>query len=864
MRWRFACLLFLMNARIVLNAQTVFINTGSLWKYNATGVDLGTAWRDSSYNDSLWLQGASELGYGDAQATVIPSGPSGNFYPTYYFRQAVSIADPLAYQCFTLSVKRDDGIVVYVNGTEVLRDNMPNGVIQYSTLASVSAADDGATWQVSAVPPSAFVSGRNVIAVEIHQSSTSGSNDVSFDMQLTGGAPPAITVSRGPYLQLGTPTSVYFRWRTSIKTDSKIRYGTSLGNLNQSVSDGYSTVEHIVPVTGLLPETKYYYSVGIEDTTLQGDSSNYFITAPATGSEKIARIWVTGDCGTASSVQASVRSAYQNFIGSKYTNLWLLLGDNAYDKGKDSEYQSKFFEPYMSGTVMRQTVLFPAPGNHDYENKADSLGSRNRPYHQVFTLPKAGEAGGVSSGTEMYYSYNYANIHFISLDSYGTESGKKIFDTTSVQINWLKQDLAANTQKWTILYWHHPPYTKGSHNSDTEGELIEIRDKVIRILDRYKVDLILCGHSHSYERSKIMKGHYGTESTFSPALHNASTSSGLYDGSANSCPYLKSTASGQNEGIVYVVAGSAGKVSGTTSGYPHNAMYYSDATKGGSLYIEVEGNRLDAKWIAADSIVRDKFTILKDANNSTDITINEGENANLTASWKGAYEWNPVSATAKTINVAPLASADYYVKDSSYNCVEDTFHVTVLPLVDISGTIMTENNIPIPGVTVKLQGSMQDSAVTATDGLYSFRVKQGGNYLVTPSKANDVTTNNGVTTFDISLIRRHILGSPFLSSPYKVIAADANGLGYVSTADIPLIRAVALNGTLKFPPFNSRLWEFVSSEQVFPAPMPGEPYNPFPFTRARSYNNITQPYGNQNFIGVKVGDVSGNWDPARP
>jgi len=845
-------------------AQTTLVNTGAVWKYSS-GTDLGTAWKEPAYNDASWAAGFSELGFGETgQATTIPGGPSTNRYPTHYFRHAVNIANPAAFQSFLFNVKRDDGIVVYLNGVEVFRDNIPAGIPAYNSFAAAQITDDGNTWIPAVVSPASFVNGVNVIAAEVHQINAT-SSDLTFDLQLIGDSLPAVAISRGPYFQLGTSTSVFLRWKTSIRTDTKVNLGTTAGNINQAVSDLYSSTDHIMQLTGLSPDTKYFYSIGSEGGIFQGDTMNFFITAPLIGTEKTTRIWVTGDCGTAQTVQTKVRNAYQNFIGNNYTDLWLLLGDNAYENGTDAEYQSKFFQPYMSGKVMRQTVLFPAPGNHDYANNADSLASRNRPYHQIFTLPKAGEAGGVPSGTEMYYSYDYANIHFISLDSYGTESGKKIFDTTSAQITWLKQDLAANTQKWTILYWHHPPYTMGTHNSDTESELVNIRDKVLRILDRYKVDLILCGHSHTYERSKIMKGHYGLEGTYSSALHNASTSSGLYDGSTNSCPYVKSTASEQNEGIVYVVAGSAGKIGAPQTGaYPHNAMQYSNSLKGGSLYLEVSGKRLDAKWIAADSMILDKFTILKDVNNATDITINETESAQLSASWQGAYAWNALTETTKSVTVSPVASTDYFVQDGNFNCVHDTFHVTVLPLVNISGAIITEDDDSIQGVTVKLSGSHENTVITGSNGLYSFNVKQGGNYTITPTKTNDVATNNGVTTLDISLMRRHILGTTLFDSPYKVIAADGNNTSIVSTADIPVTRIVVLNNTLKFPPANSRLWEFVPSDYVFQLPLPNMPYNPFPFPKTKTYNNITTNQTNQNFIGVKLGDVNGSWNSTIP
>src|SRR5207244_1446495 len=112
-------------------------------------------------------------------------------------------------------------------------------------------------------------------------------------------------------------------------------------------------------------------------------------------------------------------------------------------------------------------------------------------------------------------------VHFVSLDSYGKENSNttRLYDTTGAQITWVKNDLAANTKKWTIVYFHHPPYTKTSHNSDTDPELTAIRQNVIGILERYGVDIILCGHAHGYERSYLLKGYTTDEASFDKNIH---------------------------------------------------------------------------------------------------------------------------------------------------------------------------------------------------------------------------------------------------------------------------------------------------------------------------------------------------------
>jgi 3',5'-cyclic AMP phosphodiesterase CpdA len=477
---------------------------------------------------------------------------------------------------------------------------------------------------------------------------------------------------------MGTSSSMQIRWRTNIASSTKVNYGTNVGSLNNSVIDETLTTEHIVNLINFESNTQYYYNIGSTTEVLQGTDINYFITAPTIGTEKKTRVWVTGDCGTGTATQVAVKNKFLDYVGSQYIDLWLILGDNAYSFGYDAEYQTKFFEPYQNDRIMKQTVLFPTPGNHDYGATGTARTDHIMPYYSNFSLPSNGEVGGVPSGHKEYYSYNYANIHFVSLDSYGLETANnyRIYDAASPQITWLKADLAANTQKWTVLYWHHPPYTMGSHNSDTESELKFIRQNVVPILDQYKVDLVLCGHSHNYERSRLMKGHTGLEPTFDVTLHNPTTSSGQYDGSTDSCPYIK-TSDLPNTGILYVVAGSAGWATTTQAAYPHNAMYFSHTTNGGSLYLEVEGNRLDAKWIADDGVIRDKFTMMKDVNVKQTITQETNlNNITLSASWNGNYGWQNTNVTSRSLVVSPINNTQYIVKDNN-QCLADTFLIQI-------------------------------------------------------------------------------------------------------------------------------------------------------------------------------------------
>ena len=727
------------------------------WKYNDLGTDQGTLWRNVGFDDATWSSGNAEFGYGDNPVTKIKYGLDSLKYTTYYFRKVFNFANPSLYKGVRLNIRRDDGAVVYLNGVEVYRSNMGSGVVDFNTFA-VDATDDGADIQTNIIPITSFVQGNNTIAVEIHQA-TKTSTDVTFDMELIALTSANQTLLREPYLQMASGSEITIKWRTGVPADSKVEVGSSFGTYDISASELIDTTEHEIRLTGLTPNTKYYYRYGSSDVSLDGDATNYFMTAPSTGVARKIGVAVFGDPGTADNgFNHNSISPYVNYVGANTADLMLVLGNNAYEKGSDEDYQSNFFNP-ASNSILKNHVLYSAPGNHDYADTSIRQSDKKIPYYSIFTLPQHAESGGVASNSESYYSFDWGDIHFISLDSHGFESGTlRLYDTTSPQVIWLKQDLAANTKKWTVAFFHEPPFTLGSHSSETDQDLILIRQRLVKILERNGVDLVLSGHSHDYERSYLLNGYSGSEASFDITTHALSSSSGKYDGTTNSCVYK--TVSGQTaHGTVYVVAGSAGgAVDGVQVGYPHNAMPFS-MYQGGMFYFEVEGNRLDAKFIRNDGVIGDNFTIMKDVGVKSEVTIISGQSTTLTASWKGNYNWS-TSSTQQSITVSPTTDSVFTCTDS-YGCIIDTFTVKVTPLPPGMGSLpMPVENIkslkvfPVPvakgellhittakidavdfvlvnmsGQTIKklkIQGNADINTSDLSPGLYILRVVGGG------------------------------------------------------------------------------------------------------------------------------------------
>ncbi|NNF07024.1 MAG: metallophosphoesterase family protein, partial [Candidatus Eisenbacteria bacterium] len=581
---------------------TILISQLSDWRFNDTGTDLGTAWRPLSYNDSGWSEDPAIFGYGESEInTTTDFGPdANNKYRTTYFRKEFTLNEnPASITSLFLDANYDDGFVAYLNGQEIARQSMPTGTITYNTYASLHESGAYETINVSAVGLGALIQGNNVLAIEVHQASN-GSSDLAMDMELFYSNLPAL-VTRGPYLQMGTPTSMTVRWRTDVATNSRVNFGLSAGNLNMNEDDLLVTTEHEVQLTGLTPNTLYYYSVGTTDTTLEGDASFNFLTSPLPGTDEQTRVWVLGDCGTGDTNADNVRDGYLNWSAGSPEDLWIMLGDNAYNVGNDSEYQAAVFDTYPS--ILRRSPLWSTRGNHD-----DLHSGLNNDYYEIFTLPTNAEAGGTISGTEEYYSFDYGQVHFICLDSDANSSDVNMY-------NWLTNDLAATAQKWVVAFWHHPAYTKGSHDSDNAGDssgrMKNMREQALPILEAGGVDLVMSGHSHSYERSFLLDGHYDVSSTLVPSMILDGG-----DGDPNGDgAYEKGTFGlAANEGTVYITAGSSGKISGGSLNHP--AMHTSINVLG-SVVLDISGNQLDATFVNTSGTADDVFTIVKGTSTST-------------------------------------------------------------------------------------------------------------------------------------------------------------------------------------------------------------------------------------------------------
>lgn len=450
------------------------------------------------------------------------------------------------------------------------------------------------------------------------------------------------------FLQQVTASSAIVKWRGE---GDGVCFSQDVNQLANFTAATVTEADHKEALLqGLRADTLYYYGLGNRKT---GAPDQAFRTAPATGqvpdSGKV-RILVVGDSGTASpSVEDHLPAAFNGSVLSyegfqEYNNyegldLFLMLGDNAYEDGTDEEYQAAVFDLYSD--LLKKTPLWPTIGNHEmgvgdvivdgeialtassfnqattingFRANADDPGSR-MPYIDIFTLPTKGESGGVPSGTEQYYSLDYGNVHVVSLDS---QISSRDPDARAAMLNWVTADLSSNTLDWTVVIFHHPPYSKGSHGSDTtelgiatlkyDQPMVDMRVEFTPVLEAHGVDFVYSGHSHSYERSAYIQGHTGDSHTFDPAIHAELNDDGEMASGRGDEPYGQVSRSGRDDKVVYTVTGNTGKLSPAPLDHPAHLAGFIEL---GSVLIEADATAMTATFINDVGTVLDDVTITR-------------------------------------------------------------------------------------------------------------------------------------------------------------------------------------------------------------------------------------------------------------
>src|SRR5690606_5837076 len=174
----------------------------------------------------------------------------------------------------------------------------------------------------------------------------------------------AADLERHPYLQSATPTSITVVWTTQADSTGAVELGPMPDQLDTMVPSAGSGIQHEVLLSGLEPNTRYYYRVLGDGAPLAGgDEAHTFLTPPSVGTRAKSPAWIVGDSGTGGSMQAQVRDAMVQHTGSYPPHIFLHMGDMAYSDGTYDEFTDKFYAPYAD--VMRSIPVWPTLGNHE-------------------------------------------------------------------------------------------------------------------------------------------------------------------------------------------------------------------------------------------------------------------------------------------------------------------------------------------------------------------------------------------------------------------------------------------------------------------------------------------------------------------
>lgn len=306
---------------------------------------------------------------------------------------------------------------------------------------------------------------------------------ITFVVLCVWAALPAwgVQITRGPYLQLQTPDSVSVVWFTDSACTGEVEWGltTSYGNLAQSTQPG---TYHEIAVTGLSPDTLYHYRARCDSAPLSGDAT--FRTAPPSGASAVSFSFVGDSCSAPSNCTAT----YNAMLSQSPNGFCVTLGDLA-GRGEDNitdYWQSHFFTP--AAGFIKHVCMHTTIGNHELYDETATYVYPTR-YLANWSPPTA------SSGSEFYYSFDKAHVHFAAVDTFWSS-----YASGSAQYDWLAGDLAGTTQPWKIVFGHNGPYVSedGSSNGSTT-----MRTSLVPLFQQHGVDLYLHGHYHNYQRNVV-------------------------------------------------------------------------------------------------------------------------------------------------------------------------------------------------------------------------------------------------------------------------------------------------------------------------------------------------------------------------
>lgn len=480
----------------------------TVWRYldndydPASDTDDRLSWTLPSYDDSGWTTGIGSFGAKDGELVALSDGTipnvlltqydsDGHSLPTYFFRATFDIEQPDSIHSLVCSIAFDDAVIVYINGTAVYSSNLsPDGYSSNLSYGAASSYGDPLQESFTVSDVSMLTSGRNVIAVELHQSNAH-SSDIFFDfdsLTVSAQTPAKETISvLTPFVMIGAdPSQLTVSWFSTVKDSDRLLYAAA--DQTGAPIDEFQAAETQISYS----ETTGFYAYSAALTGLSEGAYAYYIENPSgttetyvvnVGSAQAAEttFLFAGDPQVSDSSSTSWDESLSSMFALYPKAAFLLsAGDQVDDGALESQYDG-----FASAVRLRSVPLGTTIGNHDAGNL----------YYDHFILPNFDRAIGD-------YSFTYGNMLIVTIDSNLDEfSEHETFIRNAVDD--YTQRIGTDPQ-WLILVMHHSIFSVGYHDLDQETPYL--REAVTSICERFDIDLVLSGHEHSYTRSFVMQG----------------------------------------------------------------------------------------------------------------------------------------------------------------------------------------------------------------------------------------------------------------------------------------------------------------------------------------------------------------------
>ncbi len=457
----------LLGTSPVLGETEKLISSGDLWRYynqdHAPADQAGITWKEPGYDDSTWPSGPSQLGYGDGgEATVLGYGNNASAkWPSYYFRRTVGVADVTKYTGMIIRLVRDDGAVVYINGVEVWRANVPDGTLTFDTYLqtldpswpAVGGSDESTFFTYAFDPAGVLVDGDNVVAVEVHQVHAT-SSDISFDLELLGEFPDPLAPAV-PLLVTPTDgaTGVSLAPTLEVSVDDPDSTALTVDFWGRSVTSTEAPFEIVV-----LPDTQNYVNPNDGYTHLRifEAQTQWIRDEILVNGRNIVFVTQAGDLTDSTDSSSDAAFVEQQWI----------LADAAMD--------------LLDGVV----AYGVCPGNHDKPGSVPDFYNQYFAYTRFDPYVESWYGGHypVTGNDNSYQLFSAGGVDFIFVHL-------QVYPDQGVY-DWANTVLSAHRNRIAVLTMHQYLQTDGNRMPIGQS----VWDNVV--VPNNNVRLVLCGHNH--------------------------------------------------------------------------------------------------------------------------------------------------------------------------------------------------------------------------------------------------------------------------------------------------------------------------------------------------------------------------------